>query len=326
MASVAYDAAKKAARLMKAKQAHDELISAAFRAQADALSIEAQAKRRLADEYDAAQERGELATGRDGPGAGVLNGNAKATASDVGLSRKGIHEARELRDAEAAEPGIVRRTVDDAIASGEEPTKAKVRRAVKEVIQKAEPNSKQQAKSQPQPSPPASKAIADRQLDALTKEVADLRAKMIADLRAQIEALEAGGQCSQAKAEPQIDPATTLSMSAQQKLEATIRQHKRKADAEHAARLHGVDEEVRLRVVAEGKDYLAMLEEKQAKAQASEKLWREMINGHKPPFTIDQFKTILMCLHPDGERTADKLAQAFRLFNGKRVQLTGKCD
>ena len=64
MASVAYDAAKKAARLGNAKRAHDELISAAYRAQADALEIEAQAKRRLADEYDAAQERGEVATGR----------------------------------------------------------------------------------------------------------------------------------------------------------------------------------------------------------------------------------------------------------------------
>jgi hypothetical protein len=36
------------------------------RAQADALEIEALAKRRLADEYDAAQECGEVATSRDG--------------------------------------------------------------------------------------------------------------------------------------------------------------------------------------------------------------------------------------------------------------------
>ena len=39
------------------------LIAAAHRAQADALEIEAQAKRRLADEYDAAQERGAVALG-----------------------------------------------------------------------------------------------------------------------------------------------------------------------------------------------------------------------------------------------------------------------
>ncbi|UIY26037.1 hypothetical protein LZK76_11915 [Rhizobium leguminosarum] len=48
----------------------------------------------LADEYEAAQERGEVASGRDGPGAGVADGNAKATAADVGLSRKDVHEAR----------------------------------------------------------------------------------------------------------------------------------------------------------------------------------------------------------------------------------------
>jgi hypothetical protein len=59
------------------------------------------AKRRLADEYDAAQERGEVA--RQGGDRGnqhvakVPDGNA---ATDLGLSRKDIHEAREVRDAE----------------------------------------------------------------------------------------------------------------------------------------------------------------------------------------------------------------------------------
>jgi hypothetical protein len=37
-------------------------IAAAFRARADALENEALAKRRLADDYDAAQERGEAAS------------------------------------------------------------------------------------------------------------------------------------------------------------------------------------------------------------------------------------------------------------------------
>jgi hypothetical protein len=35
--------------------------------------------------------------------------NNTPTAADVGLSRKVIHEAREIRDAEATDPGIVRR-------------------------------------------------------------------------------------------------------------------------------------------------------------------------------------------------------------------------
>lgn len=127
IASVAYDAAKKAARLHKAKGAHDELVAKAHRAQADALTIEAAAKRRLADEYDAAQERGEIK--RTG------NPNSSRTeelpgAEDIGLTHKDIHEARTIRNAEDADPGIVERTVNEALANGEEPTKAKVRKAV----------------------------------------------------------------------------------------------------------------------------------------------------------------------------------------------------
>jgi hypothetical protein len=123
----AYDAAKKAARLSKAKGAHDTLIAAAHRAQADALEIEAQAKRRLADEYDAAQERGEVATGRPKT---IPGGNTSATVAEIGLSSKEIHDARTIRGAEAADPGIVRRVLDDKLERGEEPTRAAVREAV----------------------------------------------------------------------------------------------------------------------------------------------------------------------------------------------------
>lgn len=131
MAGFAYDAAKRAARLARAKNAHDELIQKIYRAQADALDIEAQAKRRLADEYDAAQERGEVAGPRDGKLGRSNSERPRPAAADIGLSRKGIHEAREIRNAEQVDPGIVRRAVDEAVAKGEPPTRAKVRRAVK---------------------------------------------------------------------------------------------------------------------------------------------------------------------------------------------------
>lgn len=144
-ASVAYDAAKKATRLAKAKGAHDELIAAGHRVQADALEIEARAKRRLADEYDAAQERGEVAKIGDNLPS-VPKQNSKPTAADIGLSRKDIHEARIIRDAEVADPGIVRRTVDAAVAAGDEPSKAKVRRAVLEVARPAQPQQPQTRK------------------------------------------------------------------------------------------------------------------------------------------------------------------------------------
>lgn len=58
-------------------------------AQADALEIEAQAKRRIANEYDAAQERGEVASGRP---KSIPGGNTSATVADIGISSKDIHD------------------------------------------------------------------------------------------------------------------------------------------------------------------------------------------------------------------------------------------
>ena len=134
MASAAYDAAKSAARIARAKSAHDELIAKVHRAQADALEIEAMAKRRLADEYDAAQERGEVATHGGNRVSNVPDRNDAPTAADLGLSRKDIHEARQIRDAEAAEPGLISRTIMERLHAGHEPTKAALRQAVIEVV------------------------------------------------------------------------------------------------------------------------------------------------------------------------------------------------
>ena len=133
LAGATYDLAKRTGRLLKAKQAHDELIAAAYRAQGDALLIESQAKMRLADEYDAAQERGEV-SGPGGERSGREHSPAPATSADLGLTRKDVHEARQVRDAEAAEPGIVRRAVDHRVAAGQEPTKAAIREAVRERV------------------------------------------------------------------------------------------------------------------------------------------------------------------------------------------------
>lgn len=170
MARVAYDAAKSAGRIAKARQAHDEVIAAVHRAQASALLIEARAKMRLADEYDAAQKRGEVATGRDGPGAGVGDHNAKATASELGLRRDEIHEARKLRDAEQDDPGKAERALDEIVERGEEPTKARLKR---EMV--GDPP------AAPKPQGPADPARA--KLDALTRdalidEVLGLRAEL----------------------------------------------------------------------------------------------------------------------------------------------------
>jgi hypothetical protein len=128
LARVAYDAAKSAGRMARAKAAHDEVIAAVYRAQADALLIEARAKMRLADEYDAAQARGEVRTA--GNPIVVDPNNCRVGPSDLGLRRDEIHEARRLRDAEAADPGRTERALREIVERGEEPTKARLRREV----------------------------------------------------------------------------------------------------------------------------------------------------------------------------------------------------
>ena len=129
VASFAYDAAKRAARLANAKHAHDELIAAAHRAQADSLAIESQAKRRLADEYDQARIDGTASA--QGQRTDLLPDEKKvATVAELGLTHKEIHDARLIRDAEKVEPGIVRRTLDEKLVRGEEPTRAALRKMV----------------------------------------------------------------------------------------------------------------------------------------------------------------------------------------------------
>jgi hypothetical protein len=68
---------------------------------ADAVEIETQASCRLADEYDAAQARGEV--GKEG-GSGsnqyatVPKENICSTVIDIGLTRKQVHEDARCRE------------------------------------------------------------------------------------------------------------------------------------------------------------------------------------------------------------------------------------
>lgn len=130
MARVAYDAAKSANRINKAKQAHDSIVADVHRSQAHALAIRARAEMRLAQEYDDAQDRNEVAKHGGGRNFKVPDGNVEPTAADLGIARKDIFEARQFRDAEEAEPGLIRRSLDAMIERGEEPTRAALKREV----------------------------------------------------------------------------------------------------------------------------------------------------------------------------------------------------
>jgi len=124
MARVAYDAAKSAGRISKAKTAHDSIISDVHRAQAHALAIRARAEMRLAEEYDAAAEKKPV--GRPKSDTEISN---FISYDDVG-GKNAIQEARRFRDAETADPGLINRALDGMIERGEEPTRAALRREI----------------------------------------------------------------------------------------------------------------------------------------------------------------------------------------------------
>lgn len=126
IASAAYDEAKAAAGFAKRFDAAEHLVAKARRLQADALLIEARAKIGLANEWDAAKESGHTLKGRP---KSVPDENA-FSAVDAGLSRKEIHEARKLRDAETKQPGLVERAIEARLAQGFEPSRANLRAAV----------------------------------------------------------------------------------------------------------------------------------------------------------------------------------------------------
>lgn len=127
MARLAYDASRSANRINKAKQAHDSIISDVHRSQAHALAIRARAEMRLAEEYDAAQDRGEV---RKAGNPILTRGEELPSAKELGISDKDVFEARKFRDAEKAEPGLISRALDAMIERGEEPTRAALKREV----------------------------------------------------------------------------------------------------------------------------------------------------------------------------------------------------
>ena len=208
---------------------------------ADALVIETQTQCRLADEYDAAQERGEVAEHggkRGNQFAKIPNENfGKPTTASIGLTNKQVHQARIVRDAEKRSPGKVKKVLDEQLKAGKEPTLAVVKRTVKEIMEPKTDNtsakSKTKSAKQQQLDDRNAKIIALADggwpVDEIAREF-DLVGRVIHRI---LEVEKARRGSSQIGAE---EP-TALSMTAQQKLETAIRAHKRKIDAEFDLRL-----------------------------------------------------------------------------------------
>lgn len=128
VAARAYDQAAADVRFAEDVQASEQLMDKARRLQADALLIEHRCKIAIADFWDAAQATGEASKG--GRPKKTVSDENGFSAENVGLTRGEIHEARKLRDAERASPGLVERAIQARVEAGLAPTKAAVKAAI----------------------------------------------------------------------------------------------------------------------------------------------------------------------------------------------------
>ena len=126
-AGVAYDAAKSAGRIARMKEAHDDLIQKIYRSQAQCVIIEGEAQARLADEYDLAQEKGEVAKAGQPKKSNVAGHDNTLKTADLGLTRDQIYQARKVRDVLREDPTAIEDKVNALVEQGLEPTKAAIR-------------------------------------------------------------------------------------------------------------------------------------------------------------------------------------------------------
>jgi len=307
-ANMAYEAAKITARLSKIKDAHETVIAACRKTQADALMIEARAQIRLADEYDAAQERGEVQKGGRPKNKTIPNENSFPTVIDIGLTSKQVHEARNVRDAENAKPGVIRKVLDKQLEDGEEPTRAVVKRAIKDTIKKPS-----------KPRKPRERTIdnRDEQIVAMEKEGlsrSDIAAELDVTERTVRRALDADQLRQEGRDEPVVDRAE-LSLTAQQKFDLAVKQHQRKLDLAFEQR---VRDEVKRRI---DEIVLPHWKEKIEKAQ-------KLYVHRRGAMAKETFNTIRRALHPDSRQSISdkKLGEAFDTFMGLEKFLLDEKD
>jgi hypothetical protein len=90
----------------------------------------------FAEQYHAAQERGEVA--KAGQPRIILHGennsSAPATAEELGIDSKDIFRGRQISKAQEANPDFVRQVVDKQLAAGEEPSWASLIREIEAAI------------------------------------------------------------------------------------------------------------------------------------------------------------------------------------------------
>lgn len=131
ISAVAYDEAKAVASSAERVKASRELVDKARRMQADALKIESMCYIALADAVDDAQVRGEVA--KKGRPRNVQDADI-FTLEQMGIDRRRLGEARQLRDKVRDNPDFVDLVVEARLAEGLEPSRAAMKKAAGHAI------------------------------------------------------------------------------------------------------------------------------------------------------------------------------------------------
>lgn len=131
LSSVAYDQAKAAAGSAERVKASRELVEKARRMQADALKIETMCYCAMADAVDEAQAKGQLSRGGRPE---TVQSEDRFSLEDVGVDKRRLHDARQLRNAVRAEPQFVERIVEARLSEGLEPSRAALKKAAGHAI------------------------------------------------------------------------------------------------------------------------------------------------------------------------------------------------
>lgn len=126
LSSGAYDKAKAAGAYASRVKASRSLVDKARMMQADALKIEALAYCAMADTVDEAQAKGAISRGGRPE---TVQGKDRFSLEEVGIDKRRLHEARQLRNAERKEPGFVERIVEARLEEGLEPSRASLKAA-----------------------------------------------------------------------------------------------------------------------------------------------------------------------------------------------------
>lgn len=127
LSSVAYDQAKAVASTAERVKASRDLVEKARRLQADALKIESMCYVKMADAVDEAQAKGQISRG--GRPTETVHDADRFTLEQVGIDKRRLSEARQLRNAVRKEPEFIDRVIQARLSEGLEPSRASLKGA-----------------------------------------------------------------------------------------------------------------------------------------------------------------------------------------------------